>query len=91
MSISVSIPTPLRGLTNNQDTIDLDAATIEEMIDALDGKFPGVKDRLIDPQGNLRRFVNFYVNGEDVRFLEDKKTVLKTNDEVSIVPAIAGG
>lgn len=91
MSISVSIPTPLRGLTNNLDTVELEAATIESMIDELDAKFPGVKDRLVDPQGNLRRFVNFYVNGEDVRFLEDKKTALKANDEISIVPAIAGG
>lgn len=91
MSISISIPTPLRGLTDNKDTVEVEATTIENMIDVLDGKHPGVKDRLVDPQGNLRRFVNFYVNGEDVRFLEDKKTVLKANDEVSIVPAIAGG
>jgi len=91
MSISVSIPTPLRVLTNNQDTVEVEAADIESMITALDGKFPGMKDRLVDPQGNLRRFVNFYVNGEDVRFLDDKKTVLKGNEEVSIVPAIAGG
>lgn len=91
MSISVSIPTPLRGLTNNLDTVEVEASNIELLIDALEAKHPGVKDRLVDPQGNLRRFVNFYVNGEDVRFLEDKKTALKANDEVSIIPAIAGG
>jgi molybdopterin synthase sulfur carrier subunit len=91
MSIAVSIPTPLRNLTGNVDTVDLEAGTIEEVVEALEKLYPGIKDRLVDPQGNLRRFVNFYLNGEDVRFLDDKKTALKSGDEVSIVPAIAGG
>ncbi len=91
MSIAVSIPTPLRTLTHNADTAEVEAATIEEMVEALDRAYPGMKDRLVDGDGNLRRFVNFYLNGEDVRFLEDKRTALKAGDEVSIVPAIAGG
>lgn len=91
MSVIVSIPTPLRNLTQNADTAEVEAGTIEEMVEALERAYPGMKDRLMDGDGNLRRFVNFYLNGEDVRFLEDKRTVLKAGDEVSIVPAIAGG
>lgn len=91
MAIEVSIPTPLRTMTNNLDTVHVTASTIEEVINQLDTQFPGIKDRLADDQGNLRRFVNIYVNGEDVRFLEEKKTAVKDGDEISIVPAIAGG
>lgn len=91
MSVVVSIPTPLRNLTQNADTAEIEAGTIEEMVEALERIYPGMKDRLVDNEGNLRRFVNFYLNGEDVRFLDDKRTVLKAGDEVSIVPAIAGG
>lgn len=91
MPIQVSIPTPLRGLTNNQDTVEGSGATVSEVIQNLEKAFPGIGERLVDEQGNLRRFVNIYVNGEDVRFLDDKNTAIKDNDEVSIVPAIAGG
>ncbi|MFQ3670181.1 MAG: MoaD/ThiS family protein [Verrucomicrobiia bacterium] len=91
MSVAVSIPTPLRNLTQNADTVTVEAGTIEELVTALDAAYPGMKDRLVDGDGNLRRFVNFYLNGEDVRFLDDKQTALKPGDEVSIVPAIAGG
>lgn len=91
MSIAVSIPTPLRNLTHHADTVSVEATTIAELIEALDQAYPGMKDRLVDAEGNLRRFVNFYLNGEDVRFLDDKRTALKPGDEVSIVPAIAGG
>jgi len=91
MSILVSIPTPLRTLTNNLDTVETDVATIGAMIDDLEKRYPGIKDRLVDPQGNIRRFVNIYVNGEDVRFLENQETPIHAKDEVSIVPAIAGG
>lgn len=91
MSIAVSIPTPLRNLTQNKDVVDVDGDTIGALIDNLESGYPGMKDRLMDEEGNLRRFVNIYVNGEDVRFLEELATPLKETDEVSIVPAIAGG
>ena len=91
MPIPVSIPTPLRPLTNNLDTVEVEGATISELLASLDKSFPGIGERLLDAQGNLRRFVNVYVNGEDVRFLQDKATPVKPGDEVSIVPAIAGG
>jgi molybdopterin synthase sulfur carrier subunit len=91
MSIPVSIPTPLRGLTDNQDIVEVEGGTIAEIIDNLEAKHPGIKERLTDDEGNLRRFVNVYINGEDIRFMEDKETPVKENDEVSIVPAIAGG
>ncbi|PAW77978.1 MAG: molybdopterin synthase sulfur carrier subunit [Verrucomicrobia bacterium Tous-C9LFEB] len=91
MPIQVSIPTPLRGLTSNQDTVEGSGSTVSEVIQNLEKAFPGIGERLVDEQGNLRRFVNIYVNGEDVRFLDDKNTAIKDNDEVSIVPAIAGG
>jgi sulfur-carrier protein len=88
MAIDVIIPTPLRGMTNNLDTVNATGGTIMEN---LNQQFPGIKERLADDQGNLRRFVNIYVNGDDVRFLEDKATPVKDGDEISIVPAIAGG
>ena len=87
--IKVRIPTPLRPLTKGQGEVDAQAHTIVEMIDTLNASHPGIKDRLCDDTGELRRFVNIYVNDEDIRFL--KETSLKDGDEVSIVPAIAGG
>jgi molybdopterin synthase sulfur carrier subunit len=89
--IKVRIPTPLRPLTKGQGEVDATGANIAEMIDNLNESHPGLKDRLCDESGELRRFVNVYVNEEDIRFLKGKETVLKDGDEVSIVPAIAGG
>jgi molybdopterin synthase sulfur carrier subunit len=89
--IKVRIPTPLRPLTKNQGEVEARAASIAEMIETLDAAHPGLKDRLCDDKGELRRFVNIYVNEEDIRFLKGKDTSLKDGDEVSIVPAIAGG
>jgi len=91
MPIPVSIPTPLRPLTNNLDTVDVDGASIAELLAALEKEYPGIGERLLDAKGQVRRFVNIYVNGEDIRFLQDKETAVKAGDEVSIVPAIAGG
>jgi molybdopterin synthase sulfur carrier subunit len=91
MPIAVSIPPPLRGLTHNADTVHVEGSTVGELIADLERNFPGIGDRILDANGQIRRFVNIYVNGEDVRFLEDKATPVKPNDEVSIVPAIAGG
>ena len=91
LSIIVRIPTPLRKLTEDQDVVTGEGHTLKECIDSLESRFPGMKERLCDEQGDLRRFVNVYVNGEDVRFQEGMQTPLQSGDEVSIVPAVAGG
>ncbi|NWF71580.1 MAG: MoaD/ThiS family protein [Nitrospirae bacterium] len=89
--INVRIPTPLRPLTKGQGEVTAQAKSIAEMIETLNASHPGIKSRLCDETGELRRFVNIYVNEEDIRFLKGKETSLKDGDEVSIVPAIAGG
>jgi molybdopterin synthase sulfur carrier subunit len=91
MAINVRIPQPLRALTGNQSTVTAGGASLADCIADLEGNFPGMKDRLMDEAGELRRFVNIYVNGDDVRFLDGLGTALKDGDEVSIVPAVAGG
>lgn len=87
----IRIPTPLRNLTRNQAEVSVNARNIGEALDALEGQFNGIKTRLCDEKGNVRRFVNVYVNDEDIRFLQNLATPLKDGDQVSIVPAIAGG
>ena len=89
--IKVRIPTPLRPLTKGQGEVETKADSVVEMIEVLNSTHPGIKDRLCDETGELRRFVNIYVNEEDICFLKGKDTSLKDGDEVSIVPAIAGG
>ena len=91
MAVTVKIPTPLRALTNEQDSVTADGATLAELVEQLEGAFPGMRERICEDSGELRRFVNVYVNGEDVRFMEGLKTALGEGDEVSIVPAVAGG
>ena len=91
MATSIRIPTPLRKLTNDQEVVTADGSTVDELIGSLDKSFPGLKERICDESGNIRRFVNVFVNDEDIRFLDDKATAVKDGDEVSIVPAIAGG
>lgn len=91
MSVTVRIPTPLRKLTKEQDVVAGDGGTLLACIDGLDAEYPGLKERIFDETGELRRFVNVYVNGEDVRFQQGVNTELKAGDEVSIVPAVAGG
>ena len=88
---TIRIPTPLRKLTNEQEVVQAAGSNIEEIIADLDKNFPGLKERICDENGNVRRFVNVFVNDEDIRFLEDKATAVKEQDEISIVPAIAGG
>jgi molybdopterin synthase sulfur carrier subunit len=88
---SIRIPTPLRKLTNEVDIVTIDATTLADAFDRLEADFPGMKERLVGDDGEIRRFVNVYVNGEDVRFLDNLNTALKPSDEVSIVPAVAGG
>jgi sulfur-carrier protein len=89
--IKVRIPTPLRPLTKGQGEVAIAAGSILDLIENLNAAHPGIKARLCDDSGELRRFVNIYVNEEDIRFLKGKDTSLKAGDEVSIVPAIAGG
>jgi sulfur-carrier protein len=89
--IKVRIPTPLRPLTKGQGEVEAQASSIANMIETLNNAHPGLTDRLCDESGELRRFVNIYVNEEDIRFLKGKETALNDGDEVSIVPAIAGG
>ena len=91
MSVTVRIPTPLRKLTGGADEVAVDGASVGDVIESLEAAHPGLKERLCDDAGEIRRFVNVYVNDEDVRFLEGRATALKDGDEVSIVPAIAGG
>lgn len=91
MSIKVRIPAPLQKLTQNKAEVEAEAGNINELVDDLEKRFPGVKARICDENGKIRRFINFYVNDEDVRFLKGYDTELKNNDEVSIIPAIAGG
>lgn len=89
--ITVRIPTPLRPMTGGQGEVEGKGATIGEVIDQLNTAHPGFKDRICDEQGEIRRFINIYLNEEDIRFLTGKETPVKDGDEVSIVPAIAGG
>jgi molybdopterin synthase sulfur carrier subunit len=87
----VRIPTPLRKLTNNEELIEVNAASVGAAITELQTRYPGIKERLVDETGAIRRFVNVYVNEEDIRFLQNQETPLKGTDEISIIPAIAGG
>lgn len=88
---SVRIPTPLRKLTADQDEVNISASNVSELIEELENQHPGLKARLCDESGEVRRFINLYVNNEDIRFLDGKETALKDEDVVSIIPAIAGG
>jgi molybdopterin synthase sulfur carrier subunit len=91
MSVTVRVPTPLQKMTNNQAEIQAEGTSVKEILADLEKQFPGIKERLYDEQGKLRRFINFYVNNEDIRFLQGEETAIKDGDEVSVVPAIAGG
>lgn len=90
MAISVRIPTPLRSLTQGKQEVNATGADVGELITHLESQFPGIRDRLLDEKG-VRRFINLYLNDEDVRFLEALKTPVKDGDTLTIVPAIAGG
>lgn len=91
MSLKIIIPTALRRLTGETDTVEIEAASVSEAIDCLDQRFPGFRARVCDEAGELRRFINIYVDGEDVRFLDNLSTRIPDGAELSIVPAIAGG
>jgi molybdopterin synthase sulfur carrier subunit len=90
MAVTVRIPTPLRTLTGGEEQVQADGSTVQQVIENLEKKHPGIRDRLLDEKG-VRRFVNIYVGDEDIRFLDGLSTALKGGEEISIVPAIAGG
>jgi molybdopterin synthase sulfur carrier subunit len=91
MPVTVRIPTPLRQVTKGNAEVQAKGDTVDDVIADLERQFPGLKERLVDEGGELRRFINVYVNEEDIRFMDGRKTALKEGDSVSIVPAIAGG
>ena len=91
MAITVRIPTPLQRLTNGQGEVSCEGTTVTELLNDLEKQHPGIKERICDEKGKLRRFVNVFVNEEDIRFLKGDQTAVKDGDEVSIIPAIAGG
>lgn len=91
MGVAVRIPTLLRSLTKGQAEVLVAGKTVQEVIENLEGAYPGIKERVCDESGKLRRFVNFYLNDEDIRFLKDLDTEVRDGDGLSIVPAISGG
>ncbi len=91
MSVRVRVPTPLRKFTQGSDEVDASGDTVLAMLEDLEQNHPGIKERIMDDSGKVRRFVNVYVNGDDIRFLKNVDTALKDGDNISIVPAIAGG
>jgi molybdopterin synthase sulfur carrier subunit len=91
MAVKVRIPSPLRKLTQGKGEVEIPSNNVGNLIETLEKTYPGMKERICDEDGNLRRFVNIYINEEDIRFLKGKDTPLKDGDEVSIIPAIAGG
>jgi molybdopterin synthase sulfur carrier subunit len=91
MSVHVRIPTPLRRFTSGAEEVSASGATISALVEDLELNHPGLKERICDEAGKVRRFVNIFVNGDDIRFLNNLDTSVKDGDEVSIVPAIAGG
>ena len=91
MAVKVRIPTPLMKLTDNQSEVSAEGKTISDIINNLENQFNGIKDRICEENGSPRRFINIYINEEDIRFLEGENTAVKDGDEISIIPAIAGG
>jgi molybdopterin synthase sulfur carrier subunit len=91
MSAKVRIPAPLRKLTQDKAVVEVDGATVQDLLNSLEKNYPGLKDRICDEAGQIRRFVNVFVNGEDIRFKDGPKTAVAEGAEVSIIPAIAGG
>ena len=91
MSARVRVPTPLRKFTQGADEVDAQGETIKALVDDLEQNYPGIKERICDDTGKVRRFVNVYVNGDDIRFLQNLDTTVSNGDNISIVPAIAGG
>jgi molybdopterin converting factor small subunit len=91
MSINVRVPTILRTYTGGESEVTAEGDTLAEVLDSLDGAYPGIKGRIVDEQGDLRRFVNVYVGNDDVRFLDGLGTQVADGTQVSVIPAVAGG
>ncbi|HUH08394.1 MAG TPA: ubiquitin-like small modifier protein 1 [Egibacteraceae bacterium] len=91
MSVTVRIPTPLRSVTGGQGTVDIEGATVGEVVQGLEAAHPGIAERLLDDSGRLRRFVNVFVDDEDVRFQQGLDTPVSDGSTISIIPAVAGG
>jgi molybdopterin synthase sulfur carrier subunit len=91
MALKVRIPTPLRKITNGKDEVTAEGKTVKEVIEDLEKNYPGLRERICEEDGSLRRFVNVYLNDEDIRFKDNVQTEVKDTDEISIIPAIAGG
>ena len=91
MPVNVKVPTPLRKFTAGSETVSGTGATVGALIEDIEKRHAGIRERICDEQGRVRRFVNLYINGEDIRFLQQLDTKVKDGDEISIVPAIAGG
>ena len=91
MAVKVRIPTPLRKLTANQSEVQIDGETIAMILGNMESSYPGIKDRICDESGQVRRFINIYINEEDIRFMDGTGTAVNDGDRISIVPAIAGG
>jgi molybdopterin synthase sulfur carrier subunit len=91
MSVTVRIPGPLRKITEGADKVQMEGEDLAQLIAGLEAQYPGMRERLLDDNGELRYFVNLYLNNEDIRFLDGLKTAIKSGDEISIVPAVAGG
>lgn len=91
MGVKVRVPTPLMKLTGGKQEVESKGASVKELIENLEKAYPGIKDRICDDKGKIRRFVNVFINEEDIRFLKGEETAVKDGDEVSIIPAIAGG
>ncbi len=91
MAVTVRIPTPLQRLTNGQAEVQCEGTSVSTLLVDLEKHYPGIKERICDEKGQLRRFVNIFVNEEDIRFLQGDQTAVKSGDDVSIIPAIAGG
>ncbi|MEE8483912.1 MAG: ubiquitin-like small modifier protein 1 [Nitrospinota bacterium] len=91
MGVKVRVPTPLQKLTGDKSEVSAEGKTIKEVIDNMEDNFPGIKERLYSEEGELRKFINIYINEEDIRFLQSDDTEVNDNDVISIIPAIAGG
>ncbi len=91
MGVNVRIPTPLRKFTGGKDEVEVSGASVIEVIDDLENSFPGIKDKLCDESGKVRKFLNIYLNDEDVRFMDSVDTEVRDGDSIALVPAIAGG
>ena len=91
MSVTVRVPTILRSYTSGQSQVDAEGDTLAELLDSLDASYPGIKGRIVDEQGQLRRFVNVYVGNDDVRFAQGMDTPTPQGGSVSVIPAVAGG